>query len=738
MVSVVTNLPKEGPIREADLEAWLAVVGHGRSEAEQAQLGDAGALAMAIHSPAQPAIDQKDGLRDALATADILAEMNLDGETLIAAILHDAHAFEAITPELLRARFGNGVAQMVGDMGRIGALACSSHTSVHREEASHQENLRRMLLSLAGDIRVILIVLALRLHLMRTAKRWPDDERRLLARDTRDIYAPMANRLGIWQLKWELEDLSLRYLEPEQYKEIASSLDGRRADRESYIAEVMATLKEKFAAAGLHAEITGRPKHIYSIWKKMQRKRVGLDQIFDLRAVRVLVDNLTECYTALGIVHGSWRHIPGEFDDYIATPKPNGYRSIHTAVIGPEDKTLEVQIRTREMHAHAELGVAAHWRYKESGKGDADFERRVALMRDWLANKDGEHEEEDEQRADQDTDHIYVLTPRGKVIELPRGATPVDFAYAIHTEIGHRCRGAKIDGRIVQLTTALESGQMVDILTAKEGGPSRDWLSPHQGYLRTPQARNRVRQWFRQQDYQQHLSMGRSALDHELHRLGVAKPDLEQAAKRFNFLHEGDLLAAIGRGDVSPVQVASITQPHKPAEPDIPLAEQLPGLHLTPAKRHATKGGEVVVEGMDDLMTQMAGCCKPLPPDPIVGFITRGRGITIHRRDCPTLRSIAEAERARLIDVDWGGVPGHTYSVDIRILAQDRKGLLRDITAVFANEEVNVRAVNTYSAKGSDTPNICFTVEIGSLEQLSRLLAKLEQLPDVFEARRQV
>jgi len=737
MVSVVTNLPKEGPIGKPDLDTWLALVGQGRSAADQTLLREAGELAMAIHGGEQPGA-LRDGLRDALATADILAEMNLDSETLAAAILHDALGLPGITPELLRERFGNGVAQMVGDLARIGALACSSHASMHREEAMHQENVRRMLLSIAGDIRGILIVLALRLHLMRAAKRWPEEERRLLARDTQNIYAPMANRLGIWQLKWELEDLSLRYLEPQQYKEIAGSLDGRRADREGYIAGVITTLKEKFAAAGLHAEISGRPKHIYSIWKKMQRKRVGLDQIFDLRAVRVLVDDLTACYTALGIVHGSWRHIPGEFDDYIATPKPNGYRSIHTAVIGPEDKTLEVQIRTRDMHAHAELGVATHWRYKEAGKGDTDFERRVALMRDWLANKEGEPEEEEGPRGDPDTDHIYVFTPRGKVIELPRGATPVDFAYAIHTEIGHRCRGAKIDGRIAQLTTPLESGQVVDILTAKEGGPSRDWLIPHQGYLHTAQARNRVRQWFRQQDYQQHLAIGRSALEHELHRLGVPKPDLEQAARRFNFQHEDDLLAAIGRGDLSPLQIAAIRQPPKPAEPERPLAEQLPSLHIAPPKKHTAKGGEVVVEGLDDLMTQMAGCCKPLPPDPIVGFITRGRGVTIHRRDCPTLKAIAAAERARLIEVNWGTVPGHVYSVDIRILARDRKGLLRDITGVFANEEVNVRAVNTYSAKGSDTPNLCFTVEIADLRQLSRLLSKLEQLPDVFEARRQV
>ncbi len=406
--------------------------------------------------------------------------------------------------------------------------------------------------------------------MLRVLKNLPQPLREAEARETQLIYAPMANRLGIWQIKWEMEDLCLRYLEPESYKEIAGNLDGRRTDREAFISGVINLLQEKFTATGIGGEISGRPKHIYSIWRKMQRKSVEIDQIFDLRAVRVLVDNVAECYAALGVVHGLWRHIPGEFDDYIATPKANMYRSIHTAVIGPEEKTLEVQIRTREMHDHAELGVAAHWRYKEkAGKGDVEFERRIALMRSWLDLRDdadsGGDEFVDNLKSDFQAQQVYALTPQGRVVELPKGATAIDFAYAIHTSVGHRCRGAKVDGRIIPLTQPLSSGQTVHILTAKEEGPSRDWISPHLGYIKTGRARNRVRHWFKEQDYAAHLQAGRSGLEREVSRLGVQKPNLEVAAKRFNLKKSDDLLAAIGRGDISPLQVAGMGAP--PVEP---------------------------------------------------------------------------------------------------------------------------------------------------------------------------
>ncbi|MCW8920748.1 MAG: RelA/SpoT family protein, partial [Sedimenticola sp.] len=512
MVSVTTNLPDNDALDERDIRVWLAGLSVKRSAAEMEKLHEACDLAFEIHREGLE-VTGETTLRHALAVAEILAEMELDWETLAAAILHDVLPGDQVNLSRLEKQFGVSVARMVSDMARIGFVSRGRENSQHNKEAEHTENLRRMLLSIADDIRVVLIVLAERLHIMRILKSLPEPMRVKEARETQQIYAPLANRLGIWQIKWELEDLCLRYLEPETYKDIAKKLDGRRADREDYIDDVIDELQAKFSELHINAEVTGRPKHIYSIWKKMKRKSVPFEQIFDLRAVRVLVDTVADCYAAIGVVHGLWRHIPGEFDDYIATPKVNMYRSIHTAVIGPEDKTLEIQIRTHDMHEHAELGVAAHWRYKEGGtKGDAEFERRVSLMRNWIEVKDdpaGSEDFVDNMKSEFESRQVYVLTPQGNVIELQKGATAVDFAYAIHSDVGHRCRGAKIDGKIKPLTYPLESGQLVEILTTKEGGPSRDWLSPHLGYLKTSRARNRVRQWFKHQDYEQHLHDGK-------------------------------------------------------------------------------------------------------------------------------------------------------------------------------------------------------------------------------------
>ncbi|MCB1752130.1 MAG: bifunctional (p)ppGpp synthetase/guanosine-3',5'-bis(diphosphate) 3'-pyrophosphohydrolase, partial [Gammaproteobacteria bacterium] len=525
-----------------------------------------------------------------------------------------------------------------------------------------------------------------------------------------------------------------------EYMDIARRLDGKRADREAFIVEVMDRLQQEFSRLGIKADISGRPKHIYSIWKKMKRKGIDFDQIFDLRALRVLVDTVAECYTVLGVIHGAWRHIPGEFDDYIATPKANLYRSIHTAVIGPDERPVEIQIRTREMHEHAELGVAAHWRYKETGKQDADFERRISLMRNWLDLKDDASVSEDfveSLKSELEARNVYVLTPHGRVIELPLGSTAVDFAYAIHTDVGHRCRGARVDGRIVPLTQPLESGKTVEILTAKEGAPSRDWLSPHLGYTCTSRARNRIRHWFKQQDYEQHLDAGRAGLEREVLRLGVSRPDLDKAAARLNFKKPDDLLAAIGRGEISPVQVAGMGVEHK-------LPEVGPELHELPLRRRhrkvAAKGGsDVVVEGVDDLLTHMARCCKPVPNDEIVGFITRGRGVSVHRSDCDMLRNLAEHDQARMVEVAWAGqLPDVSYPVDIRVVAGDRKGLLRDISSILTNEEVFVIGVSTQSNRKTDQANMRFTVEVANMRQLSRILEKISQLPDVIEVHRQV
>jgi len=741
MVSVTSNVPQGVLVDSQDIQAWLASLSGNWSKAEYERLKQACDLALEIPQQDENGSGES-RLKRAVSVADILVEMGLDWETLAATILYHVlpgGSEESSTPE---PQFGEGVGRMVNDLRRISSLTLISSRRKRESGEGHIENLRRMMLSIVEDIRVVLVVLAERLHEMRLLKHQPDEIQRAIAHETELIYAPLANRLGIWQIKWELEDLSLRYLRPDEYRDIANRLGMRRADRESFISTVIGQLQARFSEAGIEAEVFGRPKHIYSIWRKMHRKGVGFDQIFDLRALRVLVDTVADCYAALGIVHGIWRHIPGEFDDYIATPKANLYRSIHTAVIGPEDKTLEVQIRTHEMHKHAELGVAAHWRYKEPGKEDEEFERRVMLMRNWLEVKDdpgGSEEFIETLQSDFEPQQIYVLTPQGRVIELPCGSTSVDFAYAIHSGVGDRCRGARVDGRIAPLTQPLQSGQSVEILTVKEGGPSRDWLSPHLGYIKTGKARNRIRHWFKHQDYAANLNSGRANLEREITRLGVSRPDLESAASRFNFKKTDDLLAAIGRGEVSPIQVAGMgSRPKETAESE---PEQIvPKRARTgPVKAKGKGYGDVIVAGVDDLMTHMAGCCKPVPGDDIIGFITRGRGVTVHRGDCAAIKGLKEEERARLVEVVWADRQDETtYPVDIRVLALDRKGLLRDISSIMTNEEVDVLGVSTHSDRKTDRASMRFTVEIADMRQLSRLLDKLSQLPDVMEARRQV
>jgi len=737
MVTVTTNVPQGDLIDEQDIRDWLDTLPATLKPAEREKLYAACELAREAHQSEKLPTGET-VLKHILSVAEILVQLGLDCRTLVAAILHDVLLGNHIEVEELQRRFGAPVAGIVSDMARIAALNISQRESRHLSEADHQENLRRMVLSIGEDIRVVLIVLAERLHEMRMLKHLPEEDRTLLARETEDIYAPLANRLGIWQIKWEMEDLCLRYLHPDDYRRIAKQLEGRRAEREVFIGSIIDLLQERLRAIGVKAEITGRPKHIHSIWRKMKRKAVDFDQIFDVRAVRILVDSIADCYAALGVVHGIWRHIPGEFDDYIATPKANMYRSIHTAVIGPDDRPLEIQIRTREMHAHAELGVAAHWRYKESGKQDREFERRISQLRVWLETRDEAIEHEDfvaNLKTGLESNRVYVLTPHGRVIELPEGATAVDFAYAIHSAVGHRCRGVRINGKISTLTQPLESGQTVEIITAKEGGPSRDWLSPHLGYIKTNKARNRVRHWLKHQDYEQHLNAGRAALDREVNRLGVARPILEKLLDRFNFKKTDDLLAAIGRGEVSPVQVAGTgtsLREEKHPKPDLPLRRRT-------GKTHSHGSGDVVVEGVDDLLTHMARCCKPVPPDHIVGYITRGRGISVHRRNCSLIQGLDKENRARLIDVSWAGhLEEAVYPVDIQVHAMDRKALLRDISSIFANEDIAVTGVNSQTNRKTDQATMSFTIEISDMRQLSRLLEKLNQLPDVLEVRRQV
>lgn len=741
MVKPNYNLPDPSTDDRTAIRHWLRSIAEHYSKDEMLKVADACQAMADCHGDDH--IDTGEThVRHVVSTADILVSLRMDCETVIAALLNGCLDHGEIVEAQMLERFGPGITRMVGDLARIGQIANVDAIIADKDQPQHEENLRRLLLGIAEDVRVVLVVLAERVHLMRSIKDLEPARRTKIARDTQRVYGPLANRLGIWQVKWELEDLTLRYLQPTEYKRIAKLLAERREERERYIAEVIQILREKFAETGIQAEINGRPKHIFSIWKKMQRKGVDIEEIFDLRAVRIMVRTVADCYAALGVVHGLWKHIPKEFDDYIATPKGNMYQSLHTAVVGPEDKSLEVQIRTFEMHRHAELGVAAHWAYKEAKGHDAEFQRRVVWMRNWLELKnDGDDASDFVERfkAELEPVHIYVLTPQAKVIELPKGATPLDFAYTIHSEIGNRCRGARVNDRIVPLNYRLNSGDMIEILTQKNAAPSRDWLSPHHGYLTTARARNRVRQWFKQQNFDHHLHEGRAALEREIARLGIAeKPQLDELAPRFNFKRGEDLLAAIGRGDLAVGLVARKVGEPKAEEPKEAEPKPKPKPRAT-AKHKPGVAGDVVVQGVDDLMTHMAQCCKPVPHDAIVGFVTRGRGVTIHRKSCSNLRHLAPDEAQRLIEAHWADQPMETsYPVDLLVVAADRKGLLRDVTSIFSDDDVDVVSVNTHSERSTDTASMRFTIEVKNMTQVERLVGKLQQLPDILSVRRSI
>ncbi|MDA8365059.1 MAG: GTP diphosphokinase [Gammaproteobacteria bacterium] len=671
----------------------------------------------------------------ALGIARTLADLHLDPETIAAGILHGAVDADPAAMEAVRQKFGERVAMLVDGVARMGMIHEGQDSSEgHRREHAQAESLRKMLLAMAEDVSVVLIKLAGRLHQMRTLGALPEESRQRIARETMDIFAPLANRLGIWQLKWELEDLAFRHLKPQAYRQIAGWLAERRVDRQQYIERFVDVLNAELRRAGIAAEVTGRPKHIYGIWRKMQRKGKDFNQIFDVRAVRVLVNEVRDCYAALGVVHTQWPYIPGEFDDYIATPKENSYRSIHTAVIGPEGKTVEVQVRTRDMHQQSELGVAAHWRYKEDARPDTVFDRKITWLRQLLDWKDEVAEASefvDQFKSEVFIERVYVFTPKGKIVDLPQGSTPLDFAYHIHTDVGHRCRGAKVNGRIVPLTYALSTGERVEVLTVKEGGPSRDWLSPHLGYLRTSKARAKVQAWFRQQNYESSVSAGRAGLEREFQRLGMNDVNYEKLAHYFDFAKVDDFLAAIGRGEVRPAQIVAAVQELSPPRPAaaaaVPLTRAQPG--LVPL-------AGVTVQGVGNLLTRMGRCCNPVPGDAIVGFITRGQGVTIHRSDCPNALRHHDEHDERLIEVGWGESGGATYPVEVEVIGYERPGLLRDITALLANQHINVIAVSTMSDKQQHVTHINLTLEIPNIGTLSQILAQIDQLPNVTEVRR--
>ena len=669
----------------------------------------------------------------AVGLARNVAQLRLDADTLAAGVLFAVPAYLEDAREKLAESFGATVASLVSGIDRLNQLRVVTRAAaLGRDSAPQAEVLRKMLLAMVGDLRVVLLRLASRTQTLRWLARAPGPERARIARETLDIYAPLANRLGVWQLKWELEDLSFRYLEPELYRKIAGMLEARRSEREGFIEQAIAELADEVARAGIRAEITGRPKHLYSIYSKMRAKSLDFSEIHDASGLRVLVEELKDCYAVLGIVHNLWAPIPREFDDYISRPKANLYRSLHTAVIGPEGRTLEVQIRTHEMHRDAEVGVAAHWRYKEGAarprsKSDPADER-IAWLRQMLAWRDeivdaSDWKQQFEQAVVDDT--VYVLTPQGKVIDLPQGATPVDFAYALHTDIGHRCRGAKVDGAIVTLDYRLKNAEVVEIITAKTGGPSRDWLNPALGFIRSSRARNKVRQWFNSLDLAEVLAAGRAAVERELKREGV-RSGLDDLAKRLGFERPDDLFAAVGREEVGPRQLQAALRGETEREPPVEVQTRGP--------RAPQPGGGVLIVGVDRLMTVLARCCKPAPPDLVSGFVTKGRGVSIHRRECTSLAHMARRFPERIIAAEWGERGARAYPVDIVVRGNDRQGLLRDVSEALVRQKTNVIAAKTQTR--DDIAQMQFTIEVQDIDQLQRALSAIEDVRGVLSSAR--
>jgi guanosine-3',5'-bis(diphosphate) 3'-pyrophosphohydrolase len=659
-----------------------------------------------------------------IASAQILADLGIDPVAIQAALLHDVPEDTEYALSDIEDGFGSEVAQLVDGVTKLGKFSTLSH------EQQQAENIRKMFLAMADDIRVVLIKLADRLHNMRTLAALPPEKQLRIARQTLEIYAPLAERLGIWQIKWELEDLAFKTLEPERFRELAKLLDTRRKGRESFIDRAIAELVPRLKAAGIQAELSGRPKHIYSINKKMQRKGAEFAEIYDVYAIRILVDEVRDCYAALGIVHALWRPIPGQFDDYIAVPKNNLYQSLHTAVIAMDGKPLEIQIRTHAMHQVSEVGIAAHWRYKEGSKAEREYDAKLAWLRqlmDWQRDVSDATEFVEGVKLDIFQDQVFVFTPKGDIKDLPAGATPLDFAYRIHTDVGHRTIGAKVNNRLVPLDYRLKNGDIVEIVTTRAGhGPSRDWLN----LVRTQHAREKIRQWFKRQERDENIVHGREALDRELRRLArtssaaVGQEKLIEVARQLNYDSIDDFLAAVGYGAVSPQSVVMRLGVVDDTQSTLPTVAPPP----SPAR-----AGGVRVKGVGDLLVRFARCCHPIPGDPIQGFITRGKGVTVHLRTCPTV--LNEREVSRLIDVEWEAAPAQTYPIAIRVEAYDRTGLLSDITQVVAEAKVNILAADV--AVGPDhTAVVRATLQVASVSQLSRVLSRMEQLKDVISVQR--
>ena len=679
--------------------------------------------------PAQEQIRQQ--IAEGRAIADIL-----EGLGLSPAVIAAVHVYPLLRDDLL------GSAKL--EASDIGELVRIAHGLVQLGKfrlppnwqpgealaVQQSEALRKMLLAVVSDVRLVLVRIAEQLYRLRLAKKAPADEQQALAIETREIYAALANRLGVWRLKWELEDLAFRYLEPDTYKQIAKTLNEKRTERESFIDTVKSQLLTELTKAGLDADISGRPKHIYSIWRKMQRKGSGLEHIFDERAVRVLVNDVRECYAALGVVHNLWSYLPGEFDDYIANPKENNYQSLHTAVIGPRGRTIEVQIRTHDMHRQAELGVAAHWRYKEGGSPEAAFDQKIRFIRHILEPSDRGDELLDQIRDDVFEDRVYAISPKGDVAEMPAGSTPLDFAYHVHTQVGHRCRGAKVNGRIVPLNYKVQNGDKIEIITASQPKPSRDWLNPQLGYLAATRSRAKVRTWFRQQDKDQNRRQGREMLDRELARLNVRDIPANEIAKHLKFKDSEALCTALGAGDLSAAAIATALQNLRRDE-SIEILKK-----PRQRKSKGTRKNKTAITGVGDLLSTFARCCRPVPPEQIAGYITQGRGVSIHRQDCGNFLRLNTRNPERVIEVDWGDSEQASYPAELKLYAYDRQGLLRDISSVLADEKISLLALQTKSDKKSMQAIMELSIEVPGLPSLSRIISRLEQVANVTSVRR--
>ncbi len=748
----MVKVREDHPIHDdgsVDLDLWLERLQEQVEVKNIETVRQACLYALELKDAVEPGEDAWHRASDSYVTglemAQILVELNQDQDALVAAILYRSVREKKTTLEDISRRFGKDIARLIEgvlQMAAIGSRQNPRRENVLGQSGNPLDNVRKMLVSMIDDVRVVLIKIAERTCAIRGVKEGSRKKRYLVSREVFDVYAPLAHRLGIGHIKWELEDLSFRYLKPNDYKQIASLLAEKRLNRQQFINEVLGILRNELAAVHIDGEVMGRAKHIYSIWRKMQHKNIDFNQVYDIRAVRILVPEIRDCYTVLGIVHGLWRNIPHEFDDYIASPKPNGYRSLHTAVFGPAGKVLEIQIRTYSMHEEAELGVCAHWLYKgtDTRSQSNSYEEKIAWLRqvlEWHEDLGGTEAFSDMISSDVTHDRIYVFTPEGHVVDMPTGSTPVDFAYRVHTEVGHRCRGAKVNGRIVPLTRQLKTGDQVEILTSNVEHPRRDWLNQNLGYITSARSRAKVQQWFKLQDKDKNAAAGRKIIEREFLRLALdlSEINFERIAELLHYRHIEDMYAALGAGDIRLSQVINAAQQQVDSEPH---DEQL-DLALPVSAGKVPKGDYegIKIRGVGNLLTSIASCCRPVPGDPIIGYITLGRGVSIHREDCSNAFQLREHEGQRIVEVSWSEEGDATYPVDIFIEAFDRSGLLRDVMMVLSNENINLLAAHTQSDKKSNIARLTLTIEVGRLDLLGKIMDKINQIQNVIEVHRQ-